>query len=231
MISHDQLIQDTIAAAAAVRPEQVARAFAASLGTRRLDWRSALGSLAAVQHLYSHPFQARSEKDPGRCAVCGLGEGVALDRRALDRLRAEQHFLVRFYNVAYACADLQAFPGLQIPDPTSEDLAHLRALFEALRTPGLALGELNGAIRGGFKSNKNQRAYLLEALAIAGILCPQQVPSFETRWVGYQELEFELSARHHYAKDSAYPLRHWSRSSRLNEAALTRWFGTVLSGP
>lgn len=203
-------------------------AFAASLGTRRLDWRSTLGSLAAVQHLSKHPFVPRSVKDPGHCAVCGLEQQVSVDPEALAQLRAEQRWLVRFYDVAYAAADLQAFPEMQVPEPTPSDLDLLQALLQGLRSPGLKLGQLNAAIRVGFKSNKNQRAYILEALGIAGLLSPAEVPSFEERWVGYQEREFDLSVHHFYSKDSAYPLRHWSSESRLNEQAVQRWFGELI---
>lgn len=227
-LNHDAVVDRAVVAAAAVSRKQVAKAFAASLRSRRLDWRSALGSLAAVQHLAGHAFQPRSVKDPSHCAVCGLQQQVSIDPQAMAQLRAEQLYLVRFYEVAYAGVDLQAFQGLQVPEPTRSDLDLLRALLDGLRSPGMKLGQLNGAIRVGFKSNKNQRAYILEALGIAGILCPADVPSFEERWVGYQEREFDQSVRHFYSKDSAYPLRHWSRESCLNERAVDRWFGELL---
>lgn len=227
-LSHDEVVDRAIVAAAALTPKQAASAFAASLSTRRLDWRSTLGSLAAVQHLSRHAFVPRSVKDPGHCAVCGLQQQVALDLDGLAELRAEQRYLVRFYDVAYAVADLEAFPGVQVPEPTPADLDLLQALLEGLRSPGMKLGQLNAAIRVGFKSNKNQRAYILEALGVAGILCPTEVPSFETRWVSYQEREFGLSVHHFYSKDAAYPLRHWSSESRLNEQAVQRWFGELI---
>jgi hypothetical protein len=55
-LDHDAWVRTAVAAASTVTAEEAADAFLASLTTRRLDLRSALGSYALAGHLREHPF-------------------------------------------------------------------------------------------------------------------------------------------------------------------------------
>ncbi|TNE91077.1 MAG: hypothetical protein EP330_06410 [Deltaproteobacteria bacterium] len=230
MRTHDEAVGLVQALVADISREEVARSFAASLSARRLDWRSALGSWAAMQHLPTHDF-APSRYYQGRfCAVCELPEhGVGAGGPGFEALRANQKSLVRFYDTAYALADLATFRALAAREPTAEDRRMLAAVLDGLRAlgPEARLGQLDAAIRKIFPSNKNQRKYVLEAFAIAGILRTPDVPSYEVQWVDADAREGELQTAHFYARDSAYPLQHW-RGDGVDEAAIERWFGFLL---
>src|SRR5689334_14844744 len=72
-LTHDQIIAWHGRARAAVTRQEVTAAFLASLSTRRLDWRSALGSYAVARHLPDHPHRGPAS---GRyCTTCGSSGG------------------------------------------------------------------------------------------------------------------------------------------------------------
>src|SRR5579872_780347 len=64
-LSHDETIQQLRTVVGRLGRQQVVDGFLSSLSTRRLEWRSALGSYAVAQHLPIHA-EARAEK---RCLV------------------------------------------------------------------------------------------------------------------------------------------------------------------
>lgn len=71
-LSHDVAISRLAVAAQQLSPRQVADGFLASLSTRRLEWRSALGSYSVARWLPNHEA-VLVEK---RCDICGLYDGV-----------------------------------------------------------------------------------------------------------------------------------------------------------
>lgn len=58
-LTHDESVQWARAAVARLDPRTVSDAFLASLSTRRLELRSALGSYATMRHLPPHGHEAR----------------------------------------------------------------------------------------------------------------------------------------------------------------------------
>ena len=229
MPSHDELVALAVDAAADLEPATVASAFAASLTSRRLDWRSAFGSYAAMRHLKRHAYE-HANIDGGQCAFCGVAKAQSYDEARLAKLRAEQDRLVRFSSVEYAAFDLSTFADLKVPPPTDADRAALRDLLEGLRglKPSDKLRDLDGAIRGTFKSNKGQRRYVLEALGVAGVLAPSDLPSFFDGWVRDYDRETSLATSHHYARDTAWPLQCWKGSDGVNEERVGFWFGHLV---
>src|SRR4051794_32264172 len=55
-ITHDAAIARALEIREKIPPQMVGNAFLASLSTRRMDWRSPLGSLSSILHLPSHSF-------------------------------------------------------------------------------------------------------------------------------------------------------------------------------
>lgn len=229
MPSHDELVALAVDAAADLEPATVASAFAASLTTRRLDWRSAFGSYAAMRHLKPHRYE-HADLDGGQCAVCGVAKSQSLDHARLTKLRAKQDRLVLFSSVEYAAFDLSTFADLRVPPPTDADRAALSDLLEGLRAlrESDRLRDLDRAIQGTFKSNKGQRRYVLEALGIAGVLAPSGVPSFFDGWVRSYDRETSLATSHHYARDTAWPLQCWKGDDGVNEDRIRFWFGHLI---
>src|SRR5205085_6428309 len=74
-LTHDQIVAWLLRSRAAVRREEVAAAFLASLGTRRLEWRSALGSFAVARHFPAHTH--RDVANANYCMICGSLGGPA----------------------------------------------------------------------------------------------------------------------------------------------------------
>ena len=231
MPSHDELVSLAVDSAAKLTPSAVASAFAASLTTRRLDWRSAFGSYAAVRHLRPHSYE-HAKLDGGQCAVCGLAKSPSFDPTRLATLRATQRRLIRFASVAYAAFDLSTFGDLEVSPPTDADRSALRDLLDGLRglTSADRLRNLDGAIRGTFKSNKGERRYVLEALGIAGVLAPKDLPSYFDAWVRDYDRETTFATSHHYARDTAWPLQCWTGTDGVNEARVRFWFGELIDG-
>lgn len=229
MVEHDALVEMAVEGAAQLDAREVADAFVASLGARRLDWRSTLGSLAGVQTLEVHSHTPSAEFAGGVCRVCGLPERSRFDRPRLERLRRSQDRLVRFQNVEYAAFDLATFPALGPPPPGTADRQALRAILDGLRAlPSTAtLKDLDGAARGAFRSNKGQRRYVLEAFGLCGILAPASM-AIHRRWIDYDDREGRLRSHHFYARDTAWPLQCWTGADGVNESRVQAWFGHLL---
>ena len=68
-LSHDQAVDAAMDAVSRTSREAISSAFISSLGSRRLDLRSALGSYAVGRHLMSHP-KAVGVGSPS-CTYCG----------------------------------------------------------------------------------------------------------------------------------------------------------------
>jgi hypothetical protein len=91
-LDHGQAVEHVLGAIGRLDRRKVADAFLASLSTRRLGWRSALGSYAVFQHLLSHKPQIEGR----RCVVCGLylnEQPVDLNVLNFERLRAHRDLI------------------------------------------------------------------------------------------------------------------------------------------
>jgi hypothetical protein len=69
-LDHDQTIEAVRSATAQISATDAGNAFLASLTSRRLDLRSALGSFAVARNLPNHPFQPGTDRV--FCRICGL---------------------------------------------------------------------------------------------------------------------------------------------------------------
>lgn len=224
-LSHDEAVLWAAQVVSATNKQRVVDAFIASLGSQRTDIRSALGSFAALRHFGRHAFTPSTCFHPADCAECGLPKQLRVDVEQLAKTRLEQNSLIRFYDVRYAAFDLDTFNSLEWSLPSEEARETLRSVLTALRAlpKSATLSALDGALKGRLKSNRKQRGYILEALGVCGILCPERIPSFFKAWVWRDEYESN-SPSSFYARDSAYPLQHWTGQAGINEAALHWWF-------
>lgn len=104
-LNHDGWVAAARAAVDEVTPEEVGEAFVATLNSRRLDLRSALGSYAVARHLPVHAFSASQSR---RCAVCGPPEFREADLNLLNFERFKWGG-VRHDAVEYVAFDLEQF--------------------------------------------------------------------------------------------------------------------------
>ncbi len=138
-ISHDDCVNRIIDIVNAITLDQVSKAFLSSLSTRRLDWRSGIGSYNIAKlftpHKYTPVESGHSYKD-GKvvhtsytCKVCqNLNYGVVghecyinEDLNVLNFERIKWGG-VRHGNLIYTLFDLEQFAKECIPEPTETDI-------------------------------------------------------------------------------------------------------------
>lgn len=221
-LDHTQTLNQLSNLVKRLNRRKVADAFLASLSTRRLDWRSALGSYAVFQHLPTH--SART--DEHRCHVCGfyLRERVQ-DLNVLNFERFKWGG-VRHDQVAYAALDLGLFLESAVPTPTAEDIQLFRTMLSAVRAaPSNATSaSLHSHFAKALKSNKAERDVIVAILGFCGVLGTPAHPGFSDAFVPIKQRE--LPDRHFV--DMPYPACWWRGEAGINQSRLIEYFGHVL---
>jgi hypothetical protein len=105
-LAHDEIIELLMLSFSLVSLNDVTNAFLASLSTRRLNWRSALGSFAIAQNFPRHRFASANSY----CPVCGI-YGNKKQREDLNVLNFERHKWdgIRHPDLFYIWQDLDLF--------------------------------------------------------------------------------------------------------------------------
>ena len=219
--THDEWIARARAAADRVTLDEVAAAFVASLGSRHVAARSALGSLASARHLGPHAFEPWS----ATCGECGI---YPAPRPAnLDVLSFERHKWggVRHGDPVYAWFDLDIFARSERPQETSRDIDILNELVNAARQadPEDRPADLERAIAPLLPSSKDERRTLLGILALCGVLAAPDHPGLLTEWVPYSERQPPPKPS---KNDWLYPMFWWRGSIGVNESVLRDVFGS-----
>jgi hypothetical protein len=218
--THHELVCDVRERVATLTRRVVVDAFLASLTSRRLDWRSALGSYSVFQHLPSHVANG------GECAVCGAHDGP--DTTDLNVLNFERLKWggVRHAQPSYASLDLRLFAGDPPPQYTKSDAEVFRAIVTAIRGAGTGVTSANvqSLFAGSLRSNKSERDTLVAILGYCSIL---EAPAHR----GFADSFVPCSARELPARrfvDMPYPACWWSTSVGINESMLQEHFAHVL---
>ena len=220
-MTHDQVVSWLLRVRGAVTRKEATDAFLASLGSRRLDWRSALGSFAVARHFHDHPHPGGNARVCPTCgSLGGTADDVAGDLSILNFERFKWGGVRHLWPV-YAALDLELFAKAEKPVPRAEDLAIMGRIIEAARgmPPDARLDQLQRAVGEHLPSSKHERRVLLEILGYCGILQDPRHPGFLE--------EFRVcSARHGGGRgDWSYPVEHWRGRHGVNEQALGFWFG------
>jgi hypothetical protein len=224
-LDHDQLVAWVLEAREQVEPRAVSDAFIASLGSRRQDTRSALGSYAHVLHLEPHGFEEDQGSDG--CARCGVGRaGNAVDRSARNFRRLKWAGNVEHGDLEYVGCDLHQFAQLGPVSPWADEVDIVRRVLEAIRSlPRTAqLSDLNRALVGLFRSTKPERQVVLEILGYAGVLKPEGWPSFFDAWVRPAERE---GPGHFYKREWQFPASGWTGKDGIDGGAVRFWFPQI----
>lgn len=219
-LAHDRVVDWLLRGRAKVQAGEVTDAFLASLTTRRLDLRSALGSYAVARHFPPH----KHEGGRGACRICGgydLPEGEAEDLNVFNFERFKWGG-VRHDRAAYAAFDLERFLAGERPKPTEQDKLVLRSIVDAIEGAegDMTAPKLQGQLSGLFKSNKAEREVVLAILGFCGILRTPGHPAYWDHFVPYVD---------RVARDveMAYPACWWRGRDGLDRDALRRVFPTL----
>lgn len=184
-LSHDAIISRACRARDSTPPRAAANAFIASLSTRQLQLRSALGSYATGRHLRPHAFQGEMF-----CNVCGIFSGSEreIDLNVLNFERYKWGG-VRHEDPIYMLFDLEHFASIAEPSPSSADVQLFRRILSVVGqlTEQERAKDLEGKLRGVFPSNKAERAQLIRILSYCGILRSSGVGSYFDAFVSYND--------------------------------------------
>ncbi len=217
-LEHDAVIRRAIEIQKQIRVEDVGNAFLASLSSRRMDWRSALGSFAAIVHLPAHTFRHRKKWQT--CAVCGEypnSKSEDLNILSFERLKWGG---VRHDQPSYAMLDLEWFTSRPAPKPTDEDLKIFRSVIDRISQLDFTARprDIENCIMGLFPSNKNERRAFIAIFGMAGILIPRNLPA-------WGEYPFHSERKHPSNKnDWHYPVLWWTGEDGINLDAIKYWF-------
>jgi hypothetical protein len=217
-LGHDAWVDLARTVAARVTRDEVADAFLASLGSRRLDLRSALASYALARVLPVHTYEPSGSG--GSCGVCGQYGGDRPEDLNVLNFERFKWGGVRRVQVPYVAFDLEQFLRAPRLIPTSEDVALGRRLIAATRgaAPDTTAARL-AADLGFLKGNRAEREIALDVLSVCGIL--------ETDvHRGYFEGFVPATRREDPPKrfvERVYPLSWWTGADGINDQAL-EWF-------
>ncbi len=220
-LDHDGAVAWLVRVRDRVEARAAAAAFLASLSTRRLDLRSALGSFAVARHLPAHRFAASPVFRHDNCAVCGASSREAVvDLNVLNFERFKWGG-VRRLDVEYLAFDLERFLATEPLAPTHADR---RILSDILAKVGAVPGkgrsaDLEKAIAPLLPSNKQERLGLLEVLSCCGALQPRGQPSFLTGFIPHDE-----RAAPPRETELHYPLSLWGGADGVCREAVEVWF-------
>ena len=215
VLDHDGWVAATRIAAEAVTVGDVSDAFVASLSTRRLDLRSALGSYAVARHVPAHGFATA----PGHrgCAICGLpSDPGTTDVNVLNFERFKWGG-VRRDDLRYVAFDLEQFqraPGTSVTDDAlivGRDVLNALGAASPSETAASVVAQLR-MLRG----NAQERSALLDILGVCGVLRTPGHPSYREAFQPYAARE--LPNRRFV--DRVFPACWWTGSDGLDRAAV-----------
>lgn len=224
-ITHDETLKQLRELTELIAPEDVANAFLYSLSTRKLEYRSALGSYWYARAIPEHHAYA---PDATYCNDClwyalsrnndGLNDYNILN---FERFKCGG---VRHTHPEYCLFDLQQFQKLPKVTPTDEDWRILYAILDTISElePTKKAGALRQLItkKKLLKSNTSELSILLGILSICGILASEEAPCYFDRFV-------DAGSRSplEHTNDMYYPLNRWHASDGVNEEWFYRVFG------
>lgn len=210
-ISHNEINQEIIELTNNLDLKEISEQFIASLSTRRLDLRSALGSYIVGKHLSQHMFTGLEN----HCDYCG-SYNKKREVEDLNVLNFERFKWggVRHLDPLYIAFDLKQFANTEKLAPTSVDYEILNTILNTIKEfPRQGkIRDLEKSLAKEFKSNKEEREVLLQILGYCSILSTKEHPGFINEFIPFTEREYP----NHYKNDWDYPVCWWTSNSGLN---------------
>lgn len=224
--THDETLRDLRDVLEKISPEDVTNAFLYSLSTRRLQYRSALGS-----YYYALAIPDHSHNEPGTCYLCNWFPINPVDSPEKEfggynvfNFERYKWGGVRHTHPEYALFDLEQFLLLPKVTPTEEDWNLLKSILHAMEElpPSKKVGAYRELItkKKLLKSNKDEVQVLLNILGICGILSSEEAPGYCDRFVDV----WHRSPKEH-TNDYEYPVNWWYVSDGVNNDRFQKVFG------
>lgn len=237
--THSDTLQRLRSILAQIDPKDVANAFLFSLSTRRLEYRSALGSyyyaMAIPEHECMNSILAQTCKKEAatHCYLCGWSAWKDVPDEFDKKYGLNFHNYNRFkyggsaigYNeLTYAIFDLEQFLKLPKVKPADDDrqiFTKMLSCVERLESSDNA-GKLRDVIQREniFKTNKDEVSVILGALGICGILACDDFPAYDV----YFANEYQRDPLEHKSY-FAYPVNRWHARDGINYKRLIEVFG------
>jgi len=225
-LTHDECVQWALRSCKKLTKEQVSAAFLWSLGTRRLEYRSALGPYAYVHLMPDHCYETRKGFSASQCFVCGLKEKETILKKDFIYYHFERYKWggVRHEDIDFMALDLESFAKLPPVQPTEADKEALRAILQAAADPktGKSVGGLKKAIKTLIKTNNDEADNLCQILSFAGILADDEWRGFDGQFIPYA-LRGDKKAK----GDQKYPLNCRTKPG-IQAHAVQYWFPGIL---
>ena len=224
--SHDETLRDLRNVLKKLSAEDIANAFLYSLSTRRLEYRSALGS-----YYYAIAIPDHSHDTSHTCYFCNwrpIMEWDSLEKGlpGYNTYNFERYKWggVRHTHPEYALFDLEQILLLPKVTPTKEDRTILKSILHAAKElpPNKKAGAYRQLItkKKLLASNKNEVGVLLNILGICGVLSGANAPCYCDRFVDV----YHRSPKEH-TNDFTYPVNWWHISDSINEDRFLKVFG------
>lgn len=225
-LTHDDIVARLLTVRNRVSIERVADAFLASLGSRRLELRSALGSFSFAAHFTDHPLveQARDQIPSVRqhCRVCGRHSTA--EEKDLNVLSFERWKWggVRHDDPLYCWLDLTQFEKASWDEPTPSDYSILSQIVEIASglSPKAKPNELEKRVSKVVKSNGSERRVLIQILGYCGILKPAGRRGFLQAYTSSEDRDRPPD----HTNDWSYPVIWWRGADGVDRDVLNRLF-------
>jgi hypothetical protein len=224
-ISHDELINKINSLVAELNILDLSNAFLFSLSTRKLEYRSAIGSFVIAKSMPLHTFgQVLNNKF---CGICGEYEHIKIDRNVLNFERYKWGG-VRHLSPEYILFDLTQFRNLPPVTPTEGDYRILSEIIELIYEldDNAKARDLEKSLSKVLKSNKSEREILIQILSYCSILEDPVFPGFIVKYTNY----IERPDPSEHKNDWCYPSFKWKGSNSINKNALNTVFPSYHSG-
>ncbi len=222
--SHDEIAGWLQSSFKAISREDVSNAFLVSLESRRLEYRSALGSYAFARYFPDHAYQGENYC----CALCGVLKNVS-QAYDLSIFNFERYKWggVRHEKPGYAAFDLERFAKLEKVRPSDYATEIMLRLVETIRQckPNDKPRDLEVKLGKVVKSNKPEREILIQILSYCGILQPRNRPGYFQSFVRYIERDTPPVNK----IDWTYPVCWWRGEDGINQVALNYYFPQLSS--
>ena len=226
MRSHDETLRDLRSVLNKISAEDVTKAFLYSLSTRKLEYRSALGS-----YYYALAIPEHSHSDPSTCYFCNwlpIREVDSPEKEfsGYDVFNFERYKWggTRHTHLEYSLFDLEQFLLLPKVTPTDADWNILKSILHAMEelSPSKKAGAYRELItkKKLLKSNKDEVEVLLDILGICGVLSSKDAQCYCDCFVDV----WHRSPKEH-TNDYTYPVNWWHVSDGVNEERFLKVFG------
>ncbi len=219
--THNEAVSAAIKFGQTTSKSRVAAAFVSSLGSRRLELRSALGSFAVTQHLKSHNFAGVSGEI---CRICGsYSTSTMVDRNVLNFERFKWGG-VRHLDPIFAATDLALFAEGEFDAPTANDYIILADTLDiAASMPSNAKpNDLDKCLAKVFPSNSAERRTFISILSYCGILTDPSKGDFRIDYPEYSTRD-QVGG----TNDWQFPAQWWRGRFGVDSTAVQDWFPQI----